>query len=97
MKQTKFQSSHFGREATDKITGFKGIVTARVTYMYGCEQYLVTPPVSKDGQRQEGEWFDIGRLDIDKKKIKVYDVTGEDPGCDTREYPPAPGIRNKSV
>jgi hypothetical protein len=28
-----------GQEARDKITGFKGIVTARLTFLYGCDQY----------------------------------------------------------
>ena len=52
---------NLGKNATDKITGFKGIVTAKAMYLYGCAQYLLTPPVDSTGKRQEGEWFDEGR------------------------------------
>jgi hypothetical protein len=54
---------HQGALYRDKITGFKGIVTARVQYITGCDQALVVPPVGKDGKMGEGQWIDESRLD----------------------------------
>ena len=28
-----------GKKAKDKVTGFEGIITAKVIYLYGCAQY----------------------------------------------------------
>ena len=55
-----------GVKAKDRITGFKGVVTARAEYLTGCRQYLVQPS-AKGGEWKGGEWFDEDRL-IDQKK-----------------------------
>ena len=62
-----------GRSVKDKVTGFKGIVVGYVTYLTGCNQCLVTPPIKKDGTRADGEWFDEQRLEIGKEKALVLD------------------------
>lgn len=52
-----------GMEAKDQLTGFEGIVTARIDYLTGCVQYKVTPKsLSKDGKPEDGEWLDESRL-----------------------------------
>lgn len=78
---------NFGKKATDKITGFTGIITAKALYMYGCAQYLVTPKVDKDGKRQDGEWFDEGRVEIAGEEINPESVKVKENGCEKREYP----------
>ena len=69
-----------GLEVKDKITGFTGIVTARINYLTGCDRYAVTPPVDKDGKVRDGEWFDEGRLMILSQGISEEDVTMRVPG-----------------
>lgn len=51
-----------GTEVTDQITGFKGMVTARVQYITGCNQYLVQPRVKETGDFVESCWFDEDRV-----------------------------------
>lgn len=51
-----------GAEARDKVTGFSGIVTARATYLTGCDQYVLSPKVDVDGKVPEAHWFDENRL-----------------------------------
>lgn len=78
---------NFGKKATDKVTGFTGVITAKTLYMYGCAQYLLTPKVDKDGKRQAGEWFDEGRIEIAEEEINPDSVKAEKNGCEFREYP----------
>lgn len=53
-----------GVEAKDKVTGFSGIVTARATYLTGCDQYVLSPVVGEDGKVPEAHWFDENRLEV---------------------------------
>ena len=74
----------FGVEVKDKITRLKGIVTAKTSYITGCDQYLVQP--QGDGDKYpEGHWIDVGRLVIlndGKIMIDSKDIIDDDDGCD---------------
>jgi len=75
------ESKH-GQTATDKITGFTGIVTGHADYITGCDQYLLQPKC-KDEAWVESRWFDAGRLTFsDEEAIEAESVTGEKNGCD---------------
>lgn len=52
-----------GTWARDIITGFEGIIIGKVTYITGCDQYLLQPKV-KDGAHVESRWIDEGRLQV---------------------------------
>lgn len=78
---------NFGKKGTDKVTGFKGIITGKIYYMYGCAQYLLTPPIDKDGKKQDGEWFDEGRIEIGELAVHPKSVQVEVGGCEFREHP----------
>ena len=76
-----------GLKAKDKITGFKGIITARVQYITGCDQYCLVPKAS-GGEIKDGQYFDESRLDIVGKGIKVKEVQDEvDPGGPNMNVP----------
>ena len=60
--------SLLGFKAQDKVTGFAGVVTSISFDLFGCIQAIVLPPVDKDGNDQEGRWYDIARLDILEEK-----------------------------
>lgn len=68
-----------GKTATDKISGFKGVVTAYAQYISGCNQCLLSPPVDGDGKYQSGDWFDEQRLEFASKKKVTLD-NGVNPG-----------------
>jgi hypothetical protein len=85
-KLSEIPQENFGLEAKDKVTGFKGIITAVTLFMYGCAQYCITPPIAADGKKGDNEWFDDGRIEITGNGIAVESVKGTDRGCETRDH-----------
>lgn len=75
-----------GKKAKDKITGFEGIITGRAQYLYGCDQYLVTPP-AKDGAKIEAYWFDEGRLEVTGQGVQAEEVQSDKPGGPNMDCP----------
>jgi hypothetical protein len=72
-----------GEPVEDIVTGFKGYVTGRADYLTGCNTYLVTPPVDKDGKGVDSHWYDENRLRIDPSKTRLVleqIQAGEPPG-----------------
>jgi hypothetical protein len=55
-----------GLPATDKVTGFQGVISSVSFDLYGCIQVALTPPIDKDGKLVDGRWFDVNRLHIGK-------------------------------
>ncbi len=52
-----------GDNATDSISGFTGVVTARSEYLNGCIQLQLTPQgMDKDGVPKKVQWFDEPQL-----------------------------------
>jgi len=78
---------NFGKKGKDKVTGFEGVITAKCFHLYGCAQYLLTPSVDKDGKRQNGEWFDEGRIEVFEEAISPESVKADKNGCEFREHP----------
>jgi hypothetical protein len=78
---------NFGKKGRDKVTGFEGIITSKICYMYGCAQYGLTPKIDNEGKRRDTEYFDEGRIEILEQVINPDDVKVAENGCDTREYP----------
>jgi hypothetical protein len=56
-----------GMKVSDKVTGFKGVVTSVSFDLYGCIQAIVTPEVSKEGKQEDSRWFDVQRLTVTGK------------------------------
>jgi hypothetical protein len=56
-----------GLKATDKVTGYKGVVTSICFDLYGCIQAVVMPEAGKDGKQEDGRWFDVQRLTVTSK------------------------------
>jgi hypothetical protein len=53
-----------GSKVKDNLTGYEGIATARVTYLYGCVHIAVQSPDLKDGVPQRERLFDEQRIGI---------------------------------
>jgi hypothetical protein len=71
-----------GVTATDRITGFSGVVTGYCEYISGCNQALLIPKVGADGAHREGQWYDVQRLDVDPNIKAVVLDNGPTPGFD---------------
>ena len=62
-----------GLTATDRVTGYKGVVISVYFDLSGCIQAgLVAKSV--EGKRTVAEFFDVNRLEIDKEAPPVMDV-----------------------
>lgn len=70
-----------GKEATDTITGFSGLVTGYTEYISGCAQLLLAPKVKKGGEFIEARWFDEQRLVMADENALVLD-NARTPGPD---------------
>jgi len=56
--------SEMGEGVRDQVTGYRGIIGARIQYLTGCNQYLVRQrKLKKDGKPEDGEWFDENKLE----------------------------------
>jgi hypothetical protein len=62
-----------GDEAKDIVTGFKGIITARTTWLHGCDRITITPAkLGTDGLPIKDQTFDEQRIEVIKAgKVKV--------------------------
>ncbi len=65
-------------EVRDRVTGFKGVITGRTEWAYGCRRYSVQPKGLKNGRPVEAMGFDEAALVRVKaaprvrKKIKLW-------------------------
>ena len=79
----------FGKKARDKVTGLVGIITGKIVWMYGCNQYCIVPPVDKEGKVVDGSWFDEGRIEIIEDAIEPKDAQVARNGADYSNMPKA--------
>jgi len=82
-----------GQKVKDMITGFEGIVTAKIEYLNGCLQFYVVPKAGKPtaGEAQtfpKGKYLDFEQLKvIGKGKIKLQRRTNQQPSGGIRAHP----------
>lgn len=60
-----------GSKLRDVVSGLEGIATGRLEYLNGCVQYLIDPPLDKDGKLQKGMWVDSQQVEKVGDGIKV--------------------------
>ena len=46
----------------DRVTNYSGVAESMCFDLYGCVQFALRPPVTKDGKMEDGRWFDVTRL-----------------------------------
>jgi hypothetical protein len=76
-----------GKEGRDKITGFKGILVAKVEYLFGCTQWGLSGKIQEDGKVGQTEFFDEGRIEIVGNGILPEEVKTEVNGGVNRDAP----------
>lgn len=79
----------FGTMLKDKITGYKGIVTARTEYFTGCRHYgLLRVGLTEKGGVPDSEWFDESRLEQVGTRVITLPRSVTDPPSGRFENPP---------
>jgi len=58
-----------GDRVRDRISGLRGIVIARIDWLYKCRRFAVAPEKLKDGTTIEEKWFDEPQLVMLKKRV----------------------------
>ncbi len=56
-----------GDEARDTVSGFKGIVMGRATFINGCHRTGLYPKIDEKGKHVDSQWFDEPQLRTIKK------------------------------
>lgn len=59
-----FNGMNMGDKVTDTLSGFTGLVVARVEYLTGCNQLLILPRSPEDNDIKGAHWFDIERCEL---------------------------------
>ncbi len=67
--------SMLGYIVKDIVTGFQGTVTGVVSYLTGCDQFLIQPKIKSGNEFIEARWFDENRIKRvgSKTKLKISD------------------------
>lgn len=80
MKIERYEN--LGKEAKDKITGFRGIITGYCQHVTGCDTIGIVAQELKDGKTIDAHWFDINRVEILGHGILPASVgDDQDPGA----------------
>ena len=77
---------NLGKEARDKVTGFEGIIIGKIKYLFGCDQYGISPK-AKDGKTNDTMWFDEGRIEIIGRGVLPEEVQAEKSGGVNNDVP----------
>lgn len=85
-----------GTKVKDIVTGFEGIVTARVKYLSGCIQYCVETEIDKEGKMAKSHYIDVGQLLIVDEGIRKS-VEELERNIMTEDLPRVPGGRMPNV
>ena len=73
-----------GHTAYDKVTGFRGVLTGRASYIWDEVDYHLSPPAQPDGKYTKGIWVNEDRLNLDlttsnmevvREKMQLDDLT----------------------
>jgi hypothetical protein len=71
------KNQNLGKHATDKVTGFSGVVVGFCQYLTGCDQYLLAPKTEDSTKMPESHWFDSNRIHFGKAVVVCVDTTQE--------------------
>ena len=70
-----------GATLRDKVTGFEGVVIARMDHLTGCNRYLIQPKVDKDGKMPDGIYIDEPALEqMDVLRVILDRPEAQPPG-----------------
>ncbi len=70
-----------GDSVKDVVTGFAGVVVAKIEYITGCTQFGVSPK-AKDGKLNDTLYIDEKRLQIVGKRVELVHASPGGPQFD---------------
>ena len=76
-----------GQKGRDKVTNFEGIIIAKSIWLFGCNQYALTPSVGSDGKVAEALWIDEGRVEVIGNGVLPKEVKSKKDGGPQRDAP----------
>lgn len=78
-----------GSTMRDVVTGFEGVAIARSEYLNGCQQFCLKPTEVKDGKVLDGEWIDVGQLEMVGQDLvaRFQHPPGKNPGGPMSDAP----------
>lgn len=65
---------NLGDRVRDRVTNYKGIVTARIEHLNGCRQYSVQAGLGEDGKMLDGYNIDEAQLEFVDKGLNEKPV-----------------------
>ncbi len=77
-----------GDTVKDRISGFKGIATARSEFLHGCVRILISPEGLKDAKPIESQWVDEPQLERVKKGSRHKTPITSHPGGPQNDHKP---------
>jgi hypothetical protein len=83
-----FMGMDLGDEVVDRITGFTGVVMAKIQYLTGCDQMQVQPKAESSMKLNDSLWFDVERLQLLSSGVVKVKAPTARAGADL-PHPPA--------
>ena len=71
---------NLGKLGRDKVTGFEGIIVAKIIHLFGCNHYELKPKVKDGGDLKKIESFDERSIEVIGKGITVEEAKAENLG-----------------
>jgi len=81
-----FDAPELGKLGRDKVTGFEGIIVAKVINLFDCNDYALLPK-AVDDKVKESRLFDESRIEIIGDGLTPGEVKGNKPGGVTLDSP----------
>ena len=69
-----------GQKVRDKVTGFDGIVVAKINYISGCSQCGINPQVKSGEKYPDCTYIDNCRLEVIGEGVSMDDLELKEPG-----------------
>jgi len=77
---------NLGKLGRDRVTGFEGIIFAKVIHLFGCNHYELKPK-AKDGELKKTESFDVRSIEVIGEGIVLEKTEVEKSGGDNLNEP----------
>ena len=63
-----------GAEARDRVTGYRGVITARCQHLTGCNTYGVMRKADDKGEIADPHWFDEQRIALVLRRVDGLEI-----------------------
>ena len=75
---------NLGKIGIDKVSGFTGMITAKINYLYGEDEYKLTPTKLRNGAIDAELWLPVTRIKISESSTERQ--IGFSDSCNMDDY-----------